>query len=98
MAGEVRQPIDIPSLERYIDQNVSEIKTPLDVKQVSLTRSKDSIKLTHDLYSSGSVNQILPTYLLRPMASKSFYARSPPASCSQRQPTKWSVNIRSSEH
>jgi hypothetical protein len=36
MAGEVRQPIDIPSLERYIDQNVSEIKTPLDVKQVSL--------------------------------------------------------------
>lgn len=36
MAGEVRQPIDIPSLERYIDQNVSEIKTPLDIKQASL--------------------------------------------------------------
>lgn len=38
MAGEVRQPIDIPSLERYIDQNVSEIKTPLDIKQASLIR------------------------------------------------------------
>lgn len=39
MAGEVRQPIDIPSLERYIDQNVSEIKTPLEIKQVSLAQS-----------------------------------------------------------
>jgi hypothetical protein len=36
MAGAVRQPIDIPSLERYIDQTVPELKTPLDVKQVSL--------------------------------------------------------------
>ena len=36
MAGEVRQPIDIPSLERYLNQNVPEIKTPLDVKQASL--------------------------------------------------------------
>ena len=36
MAGEVRQPIDIPSLERYIDRNVPALKTPLDVKQVRL--------------------------------------------------------------
>lgn len=36
MAGEVRQPIDIPSLERYLNQNVPEIQTPLDLKQVSL--------------------------------------------------------------
>lgn len=36
MAGEVRQPIDIPSLERYLNQNVPEIKTPLDLKQASL--------------------------------------------------------------
>lgn len=35
MAGAVRQPIDIPSLERYLNQNVPEIQTPLDVKQVS---------------------------------------------------------------
>jgi hypothetical protein len=35
MAGEVRQPIDLKSLERWIDKNVPEIKTPLDLKQVS---------------------------------------------------------------
>lgn len=35
MAGAIRQPIDLPSLERYIDANVPDIKTPLDIKQVS---------------------------------------------------------------
>lgn len=35
MAGAVRQPIDLPSLERYIDRNVPALKTPLDIKQVS---------------------------------------------------------------
>ena len=34
MAGEVRQPIDIKALEKYIDQNVPQIKTPVDLKQV----------------------------------------------------------------
>lgn len=34
MAGEVRQPIDLKSLERWIDSNVKEIKTPLQLKQV----------------------------------------------------------------
>lgn len=34
MAGAVRQPIDVPSLERYLNLNVPDIKTPLDVKQV----------------------------------------------------------------
>lgn len=34
MAGAVRQPIDLKALERYIDQHVPEIKTPLDLKQV----------------------------------------------------------------
>lgn len=37
MAGEVRQPIDVPSLERYLDQNVPAVKTPLEVKQVRAT-------------------------------------------------------------
>jgi hypothetical protein len=36
MAGEVRQPIDLPSLERYLNQNVPAVKTPLDLKQVSI--------------------------------------------------------------
>lgn len=34
MAGAVRQPIDLASLELYIDRNVPAIKTPLDLKQV----------------------------------------------------------------
>lgn len=36
MAGEVRQPIDLPSLERYLNQNVPAVKTPLDLKQVNI--------------------------------------------------------------
>lgn len=38
MAGPVRQPIDLASLERYIDANVPQIKTPLELKQVSSRR------------------------------------------------------------
>jgi hypothetical protein len=37
MAGPIRQPIDIPALQRYIEQNVPQIKTPLEVKQVGNT-------------------------------------------------------------
>jgi hypothetical protein len=36
MAGRIRQPIDIKSLETYLNANVPEIKTPLDVKQVCM--------------------------------------------------------------
>jgi hypothetical protein len=35
MAGVVRQPIDVASLERYIANNVLEIAVPIDVKQVN---------------------------------------------------------------
>jgi hypothetical protein len=34
MAGPIRQPVDIKSLESYLERQVPEIKTPLDVKQV----------------------------------------------------------------
>lgn len=34
MAGNVRQPIDVASLERYITANVPEIAVPIDIKQV----------------------------------------------------------------
>ncbi|KAB8217350.1 kinase-like domain-containing protein [Aspergillus novoparasiticus] len=46
MAGAVRQPIDIPSLERYLNQNVPEIQTPLDVKQFSFGQSNPTYLLT----------------------------------------------------
>ena len=34
MAGEIRQPIDVAALHMYIEKNVPEIETPLEVKQV----------------------------------------------------------------
>jgi hypothetical protein len=34
MAGVVRQPIDLPALERFISENAPIIKVPLDLKQV----------------------------------------------------------------
>jgi hypothetical protein len=42
MAGIVRQPIDTKSLERYISQNVPEIKVPIDLKQVLLSPALDT--------------------------------------------------------
>lgn len=46
MAGAVRQPIDIPSLERYLDQNVPIIKTPIDVKQFGFGQSNPTYLIT----------------------------------------------------
>ncbi|KAJ5720231.1 uncharacterized protein N7483_008165 [Penicillium malachiteum] len=46
MAGVVRQPIDIPSLERYVDLNVPALKTPLDVKQFGFGQSNPTYQLT----------------------------------------------------
>ena len=47
MAGEIRQPIDISALQRYIEKNVPEIKTPLEVKQVLAqgTFTQESVSL-----------------------------------------------------
>jgi len=39
MAGEVRQPIDIPRLERYIEKHVPAISTPITLKQVEFPSS-----------------------------------------------------------
>lgn len=62
MAGPIRQQIDIAALERYIDKNVPEIKTPLDVKQVLrqhvLERLKTPLLIT---YSLDMVNRIQHT-------------------------------------
>ncbi|EDU50869.1 aminoglycoside phosphotransferase [Pyrenophora tritici-repentis] len=46
MAGTVRQPIDIASLERYISANIPEIKVPLDVKQFGYGQSNPTYQLT----------------------------------------------------
>ncbi|KAK6957429.1 hypothetical protein Daesc_000214 [Daldinia eschscholtzii] len=46
MAGEVRHPIDTAALERYIAQNVPEIKLPLDIKQFGFGQSNPTYQLT----------------------------------------------------
>ncbi len=62
MAGPVRQKIDQASLERYLEQNVPEVKPPLELKQVRNVASfARMMSLTRD--SSVSVNQILHTKL-----------------------------------
>lgn len=38
MAGPIRQPIDLKSLEKFIEKTVPEIKLPIDVKQVCRQR------------------------------------------------------------
>ncbi|KAL2848582.1 kinase-like domain-containing protein [Aspergillus pseudoustus] len=46
MAGPVRQPIDIPSLERYLEKHVPEVIPPLDVKQFGFGQSNPTYLLT----------------------------------------------------
>ncbi|KAI1456015.1 phosphotransferase enzyme family protein [Annulohypoxylon moriforme] len=46
MAGKVRHPIDTAALERYITENVPEIKVPLDVKQFGFGQSNPTYQLT----------------------------------------------------
>lgn len=80
MAGRIRQPIDIKSLERYLDANVPEIKTPLDVKQVKLHRTYSVVsiaRLTQD--SQFGYGQSNPTYLLKsPDGGKYVMRKKPP--------------------
>lgn len=46
MAGRVRQPIDEKSLERFIQQNVPEIKVPVELKQFGFGQSNPTYQLT----------------------------------------------------
>ncbi|KAI8248252.1 acyl-CoA dehydrogenase family member 11 [Colletotrichum sp. SAR 10_77] len=46
MAGRVRHPIDQTALERYIEKNVPEIKTPIDIKQFGFGQSNPTYQLT----------------------------------------------------
>lgn len=59
MAGAVRQPIDLKALERYIDQHVPEIKTPLDLKQVWSIELSADFRANCEQFGFGQSN---PTY------------------------------------
>lgn len=63
MAGAVRQPIDEKAFEKFLEENVPIIKTPVDLKQASIafaiarrTVHVENKKLTGLVYSSASVN------------------------------------------
>ncbi|KAK5172151.1 uncharacterized protein LTR77_003789 [Saxophila tyrrhenica] len=46
MAGQIRQPINLENLEKYIRENVPEIAVPLDVKQFGYGQSNPTYQLT----------------------------------------------------
>ncbi|KAL4798520.1 kinase-like domain-containing protein [Aspergillus venezuelensis] len=46
MAGELRQPIDIQSLERFIESHVPVIKTPITLKQFGFGQSNPTYQIT----------------------------------------------------
>ncbi|MCJ1479774.1 hypothetical protein MMC13_008460 [Lambiella insularis] len=48
MAGPVRQPIDVHSLSRYLEQNNPEIKLPISIKQFGFGQSNPTYQLTAD--------------------------------------------------
>ncbi|PYI00969.1 phosphotransferase enzyme family domain protein [Aspergillus sclerotiicarbonarius CBS 121057] len=70
MAGAVRQPIDVPSLERYLDHNVPAIKTPLDVKQFGFGQSNPTYQITTPDGNKYVLRKKPPGKLLSKMAHK----------------------------
>ncbi|KAL4961521.1 phosphotransferase family protein [Aspergillus stella-maris] len=65
MAGPVRQPIDVPALEKYIRKHVPEIRTPLDIKQFGFGQSNPTYLLTSPSPSSSTALTLGKRYVLR---------------------------------
>ncbi|KAJ4385740.1 hypothetical protein N0V93_010170 [Gnomoniopsis smithogilvyi] len=55
MAGRVRQPIDVKSLETYLQNNVPDISLPLDIKQFGYGQSNPTYLLTSKSTGQGYV-------------------------------------------
>lgn len=55
MAGRVRQPIDVKSLESYLQSNVPDISVPLEVKQFGYGQSNPTYLLTSKSTGQGYV-------------------------------------------
>jgi aminoglycoside phosphotransferase (APT) family kinase protein len=81
MAGPIRQPIDLKSLESYLQKQVPEIKIPLDVKQVIPSFS------CHIFFSASrnietrlqfGYGQSNPTYLLTASDKQQYVLRKKP--------------------
>jgi aminoglycoside phosphotransferase (APT) family kinase protein len=73
MAGPVRQPIDIKSLEKYIDNNVPAITTPISLKQFGFGQSNPTYQITDAKQSKFVMRKKPPGKLVR---TKSFSLRS----------------------
>ncbi|CAO2649883.1 Nn.00g011750.m01.CDS01 [Neocucurbitaria sp. VM-36] len=70
MAGPVRQPIDIPSLERYIEKNVPAIRTPISLKQFGFGQSNPTYQLTDSKNSKFVLRKKPPGKLVSKTAHK----------------------------
>lgn len=64
MAGPIRQPIDLDSLSKYIDNHVPEIKTPLSVKQFGYGQSNPTYLLTDSINNKYVMRKKPPGKLL----------------------------------
>ena len=87
MAGPVRQGIDQASLDRYIEKNTTEIKTPLDLKQVRPVYMLPTTSVQHK-HSSVSARVILHTWSPTALKSDMSYGRSHLEDCFRRQPIR----------
>ncbi|KAF1944118.1 aminoglycoside phosphotransferas-like protein [Clathrospora elynae] len=70
MAGTIRQPIDVASLERYITAHVPEIQVPLDVKQFGYGQSNPTYQLTDKAGKKYVLRKKPPGQLLSKTAHK----------------------------
>ena len=81
MAGPVRQPIDLDSLSKYIDNNAPAIKLPIEILQVSQLfmyfrhAAKNSPQLKNSQFSFGQSN---PTYQLTAADGMRYVLRKKP--------------------
>jgi hypothetical protein len=85
MAGPIRQPIDLEKLTSYIHDNVPEVKTPLDVKQVSTVDVNLAVLFLTLPASSATANPILHISSQQPMAIAMSCARSRRGNCFRKQ-------------
>ncbi|KAF2096606.1 acyl-CoA dehydrogenase family member 11 [Rhizodiscina lignyota] len=70
MAGPIRQPIDIKSLERYIASNAPEIKTPIDLKQFGYGQSNPTYQIIDNAGKKFVMRKKPPGQLLSATAHK----------------------------
>ena len=96
MAGAIRHPIDVKSLEGYIEQSVPEIKTPIEIKQVSPIAPKVMSKSTKMFVSSSATaSQIPHTFCATPRVTNMSFERSLPGSSCPRPHTESTASIES---